>query len=73
MARRSGNSKASNHRCRVVLNILFTNEERGISLGPGSIVGETEYAEMMERKLATPDMFEEVRDDADGPTPASEE
>lgn len=60
MARaKAGNAKTL-HRCRVVLNILFTQEERGISLGPGSIVGEREYAEMMDQKLASPDMFEEV-------------
>lgn len=60
MARaKAGNAKTL-HRCRVVLNILFTQEERGISLGPGSIVGEREYAEMMDQKLASPDMFEDA-------------
>jgi hypothetical protein len=59
MAKKSGNAKTS-HRCRVVLNIRIDSEERGISLGPGSVIGEREYAEMMERKFATPDMFESV-------------
>ena len=59
MAKRlSGNSKA--HRCRVVLSIRIDSEERGISLGPGSVIGDREYVEMMERKFATPDMFEDV-------------
>jgi hypothetical protein len=44
----------------VVLNIRIDSEERGISLGPGSVIGEREYVEMMERKFATPDMFESV-------------
>jgi hypothetical protein len=59
MAKKSGNAKTS-HRCRVVLNIRIDSEERGISLGPGSVIGALEYVEMMERKFATPDMFEDV-------------
>jgi hypothetical protein len=49
----------------VVLNIRIDSEERGISLGPGSIIGEREYAELMERKFATADMFEDVEADAE--------
>jgi hypothetical protein len=58
MAKKFGNSKA--YRCRVVLNIRIDAEERGISLGPGSVIDEREYIEMMERKFATPDMFEAI-------------
>ena len=73
MAKRmfSGNAK-THHRCRVVLNIRIDSEERGISLGPGSVIGEREYAEMMERKFATPDMFEDVEAHESDP-PAAEE
>ena len=73
MAKRmfSGNAR-THHRCRVVLNIRIDAEERGISLGPGSVIGEREYAEMMDRKFATADMFEDV-EVHDAEPPAAEE
>jgi len=52
------------HRCRGVLSIRFNNEERSISLGPGSVISDEEYNDLMKSGLATPDIFEDVIGDA---------
>lgn len=61
MARERASKPAKHYRCCVVLNLRFTYEERGFSLGPGSFVSHELYAELTGPKHGIPlDMFEEV-------------
>lgn len=70
MARKGAHANAKTlHRCRIVLNIRCHDEnERSFSLGPGSVITDDEYEHLMDRKYATPDMFEDV-----GAEPVGEE
>ncbi len=51
------------YRCRVEATTVFRNEERSVRLGPGLLISDEDYRELVRLKFVKPDWFDAAEEE----------